>query len=312
MRLFLTGATGYVGGAIARAFRDAGHDVTALVRSDASARTVRRAGLTPVPGDLRDPNRWAAATAGHDAIVHAAFDYAPDTGAERGAVDERAVEALLRAAAGLRAHLVYTSNAYLLHDLGPGVVDESVVPPVERPGAWRFGVERRVLDAREDGLATAVVRPGFVYGGPPGGTMPDLFATAARSGGVRHAGAGTARWSLVHLRDLAALYLAIAERRATGVHHAVDGTPLPVARVLDVVNRVAGGSPTGGGALPAGEHTRELMAMDVAVVATRSREIGWRPHYPSFEDGAASALADWRASAGVGNSSSPNASRDDE
>ena len=295
MRLFLTGATGYVGGAIARAFRSAGHDVTALVRSEAAAAAVRRAGLAPLLGDLRRPDGFASAAAEHDVVVHAAFEYAADTGEERGAIDQRAVEALLRAAAsGPCGHLVYTSNAYLLRGLGPGVVDETVAPPVGGPGAWRLAVERRVLDAGGAGLATAVVRLGFVYGGPPGGTMPDLFATAAGAGRVRHAGSGAARWSFVHLGDLAALYLAIAERRAAGVFHAVDGTPLTVEQALEVVSRVAGDGRQEGGALPAGAHTVELMEWDVAVVATRSRELGWAPRHTSLADGVGPAFADWR------------------
>src|SRR5919107_4457923 len=99
MRVFVTGATGHVGSAVAAAFRDAGHDVAALARSDAAARQLAAAGLGPVPGTLGDPATFAAAAGASDVVVHAGFEYTA-AGEERGDVDAPATPPMLTAARG--------------------------------------------------------------------------------------------------------------------------------------------------------------------------------------------------------------------
>ena len=317
MRVFLTGATGHVGEAVAEAFRRGGHDVLALARSAGAADRVAAGGLTPVHGALAEPATYAAAVRASDVVVHAGFDYTPE-GEERRDVDRAAVDAFLAqlgaaaAADGRPRQLVYTSNACLLRAVGSRPVDESVdtsnpaIPP-----AWRFAVERRVLDAAAPapgggGVHTAVVRLGVVYG-CAGGSGPSLYAAAARHGaGVYRSpvagGSGTPRLAFVQRDDAAALYLRVAERRAAGVFHAVDGRLLTPAEAAEAVSVAAG---FGGrelaldpeaAAAALGEHTADLMARDLAVLPVRSRALGWSPAYASFQDGAAAAFRDWRAS----------------
>jgi nucleoside-diphosphate-sugar epimerase len=322
VRVFLTGATGHVGSAVAEAFRAAGHEVFALVRSEAAAARVRAAGLTPVPGALGAPDGYAAAAAASDVLVHAAFEY-DDAGAERTDVDERATVGLLAAARaggtrdGRPRHLLYTSNAYLLRTGGGAPVDEDVdVNGPAIPPSWRFGVERRVLAADRDAAAasgggasggpprlrTAVVRLGLVYGGA-GGSGPDLFAAALRRGAGVYAGDGRSRWSPVYRGDLAALYLRIAEAHAGGVFHAVDGNPVTVADAARAVSAAAGfgghvlALPPEAAAAELDAHTVDIMGRDVAVLPRRSLALGWRPRYASFREGAAAAFAEWRATA---------------
>ena len=310
MRVFVTGATGHVGSAVASAFRDAGHDVAALARSDASAQRLAAAGLEPVPGTLGDPGTFASVAGASDVVVHAGFEYAA-SGEERGDVDEVATVAMLTAARegaadGRPRHLIYTSNAYLLRSPA-AAVDESVdtdgptIPP-----AWRFAVERRVLGAasaeRSAPVRTAVVRLGLVYGGD-GGSGPSLFAAALRHGAGVHASPATARMSLIYRRDLAELYVRIAAAAAPGVFHAVDGCPLTTAEVARAVSTAAGfGGRTeelaDAAAVHAlGPHTVDIMRRDVAVLPTRSFALGWRPRFTSFREGAATALEEWRAGA---------------
>ena len=292
MEIFLTGGTGHIGGAVADAFVRAGHPVTALVRSPERARQAAARGLRPLVGDLRTPDVYRAAAARHDVIVHAAFEY-DGAGAEVHDTDRVAMGALLDAALendGPR-QVLYTSSAYLLGNLGERPVDEDVDTGLaERASQWRFEVERAVL-----GRGGAVVRPGLVYGGR-GGTMPQLFGGADET--VAYHGDGANRWTLVYLGDLAALYLRIAEQRAHGVFHGVDGMPLPAREVARAASDAAGWQgrtrsiPLGTG--PADEHVERALVRDVAVVSRRSRELGWTPRFPSFADGAAQAFAEWR------------------
>lgn len=313
MRVFITGATGHVGSAVAEAFRRAGHEVLALARSAAAADRARAAGLRPVLGALDAPESYSAAARDSDVIVHAAFDYA-GSGAERTDVDAHAVDTLLTAArAGAAAHarprqVIYTSNAYLLRAVDGRPVDEAVDTAHSAiPAAWRFAVERRVLDAgAADGAGAsvrgAVVRLGLVYGGA-GGSGPSLYEAARRRGAGVYCGSGASRMSFIHRTDVATLYETIAAAGAHGIFHATDNQPLSAGDVARAVSEAAG---YGGRTVRVageeattllGAHTADIMERDVAVVAARSFALGWRPRFASFRAGVAEALADWRAHA---------------
>ena len=183
MKIFLTGATGYLGSAIAVELVRAGHDVTALVRS---ARELD--GMRAQRGDLRDPASWIEAARRTDAIVHAAIEAGP----ERLDVDRAFVEAVAAPS------LVYTSTLFVLGDIDGG--DES--SPAAGP---RAEIERVVLDR-----GGAVVRPGMIWGG---GAW--LFSNPL------YIGEGRNRWPLVHRDDVARLYRLIVETGARGIFHAV-------------------------------------------------------------------------------------------
>jgi nucleoside-diphosphate-sugar epimerase len=285
MQVFLTGATGHIGGAVAEELVRAGHTVTALVRSAEGAARVAALGASPLVADLREPREYRAAAAEADVLVHAAFEYAKD-GSEVHSTDRVAVAAMLEA--GAERQVIYTSSAYLLGGL-PGPVDEDVdTAGAPASSQWRLAVEREVL-----GAGGAVVRPGLVYGGR-GGTMPYLFGPAVDHGAAEYQGDGRNRWTLVYLRDLAALYLKIVERGATGIFHGVDGAPLTVREVAEAASRAAGAEgrtravPTEGD-----EHAERALSRDVAVIARRSLDLGWAPTFPSFREGAQQAFAEW-------------------
>lgn len=296
--VFITGATGYVGTAIARALRAAGHSVSALCRSPAAAARAKDAGLNPVLGDLRAPGSWAAVAAEHGAIVHAAFEYRTD-GSEADDLDRRTVDVLLAASAsGHCRHLVYTSNAFLLADLaGPrgSLVDEAVdISRATRPGSWRLDVEQAVLAATGE-RRTAVVRLGAVYGGD-GGSLPSLFEHAERTRTLEHVGDGENRWSLIHHDDLAALYRAILAHGACGVFHGVDGVPLSIREMMQIVAAAVGPDVVVRGC-PAERAPERLpyyasvLEADLAMDTTRARALGWAPRVESFASGAAATYA---------------------
>ncbi|BDE07383.1 hypothetical protein WPS_26590 [Vulcanimicrobium alpinum] len=206
MRVVVTGAGGYLGAAIVGALRRRDHDVLALVRDDQQAASAGASGARTRVLDLRALEMLFEHAYGADAIVHAAYE--PANG---GAVERRAVDALIEALKGTGNRLVYTSTLAL----PPGI---AAYPAEERPDAaappwhWRVANEYRALDGLRRGVAVSVVRPPLAYGRRGGGVvLRGMLRDARERGRVRYVGEGSARWSTVHVDDLADAYAAILE-----------------------------------------------------------------------------------------------------
>jgi nucleoside-diphosphate-sugar epimerase len=210
MKILVTGATGYIGSAVAQALYDAGHEVHGLSHDDTAADTIRRNGWTPAEGDLREVDGLERLATGFEAIVHAANSGGPDAGA----VDEGATRALLRGLSRRGGVFVYTSGAWVL---GPGRSDELATPRPAELVAWRAALEREVLRAG-GGVKGMVVRPGIVYG--RGGGIPGMLAR----GDLPVIAPGTQRWPLVHVDDLAQLYVRALAAPAGSVLHGITVT----------------------------------------------------------------------------------------
>lgn len=298
MKVFVTGATGYVGGAVVDALLEGGHEVWGLTSSDAKAAALEERGVHPVVGELGDPGSWRQAAARAEGLVHAAFDYGAD---DPVALDGLAVDTLLSAAgegSGSRA-LAYTSGVWVLGNTGDRPVDESVEPA--EPFAlvsWRPAHEQAVLKAGGR-VSAAVVRPGVLYGGTRGLMIP-FFRSAAEAGAATYVGEGRNRMALVYKDDVGSLYRAILEQGAAGVFHAVDGTPMAMVDAARAASEAAGADGETR-SVPLEEAREELgpvadaLCLDQVVAARRSREVlGWAPRYPSFREGAAPAFREWR------------------
>src|SRR5437762_8299974 len=208
MRIFLTGATGYIGAAVLDALVRAGHDVTALVRNNEKAKGVANRGGHPVIGDLADPESYRASAEAQDGYIHTAFDSRSGRGPS---IDRAVLETILAAAKRPRTagatspakrFIVYTSGVWVLGRTPEPAAENSPVNPIDLV-SWRPEHERMVLDAG-DALRAVVVRPGVVYGGG-NGMVGDLFKSAS-NGLVRVIGDGNNHWPLVYDRDLADLY----------------------------------------------------------------------------------------------------------
>ena len=238
MRVFLTGATGYVGSAVLDAFVRAGHRVTALVRhSSTGSDAPSRPGVEAVIGDLSKPASYVAAAASCDALVHTAFASSP----RAASVDRLAIEALMDVAArvtaaGRRMTVVYTSSASVLGQTRGGPADEDATPEPPAALSWRPAHESAVLEAaRRSGARALIVRPGIVYGGAQG-AVGELVQAAA-NGLIRVIGDGANRWPSIYERDLAELYVRLASHQdAEGVFHATDHAD---ERVDDIVEAIA-------------------------------------------------------------------------
>jgi len=280
MQVFLTGASGYIGGAVADRLRAAGHDVSGLARSEAAAAKLTAAGIRPIRGDFAVPATVAEAARGADAVISLATTYNP-------AVDGPAVDAILDALAGSDKPFLYTSGIWSHGNTGGAVVDESSSPRPAAIVAWRQAVEDRVRAGAKRGIRTVVIRPAMVYG-RGGGILAGFVESARKEGAARYVGTGENRWPFVHVDDLADLYLLALERAPAGsLWLAVDGPSLPVREVAAAASRGAGKAGRTV-ATPLEEARRELgpyadaLALDQQASGQRARDLlGWRPHRPN-------------------------------
>jgi nucleoside-diphosphate-sugar epimerase len=305
MRIFLTGATGYVGAAVLDALLRAGHDVTALVRNNEKARLVARRGGHPVVGNLADPESFRAAADAQDGYIHAAYDARSGHGP---AIDQAALEAIVAAArrprtagsnAPAKRFIIYTSGVWIL-GRKPEPADESApIDPIAL-ASFRPAHEQFVLDAGGDHLRTIVVRPGVVYGGGDG-MVGEIFK-AASNGLVRVVGDGNNHWPLVYDRDLAELYARLAGREdAAGVYHANDEGDERINDIVDAIKPYLAVRPDVRH-VPIDEAQKKMgpyadaLALDQVVRSPRARALGWTPTLHSVAGNAARLLEEWRAS----------------
>jgi nucleoside-diphosphate-sugar epimerase len=296
MRVFVTGATGYVGNAVATAFRRAGHDVYGLTRTAAKAPQLARQEIRPVIGDIGDPKSYADTAEGCSVLVHAAFE----SSASAVAKDKTAVDALVEA--GRRGSqpktLIYTSGVWVHGDTGGKLVDETAPLAPIKLVAWRPPHEQLVLQAKV--VRGLVIRPGCVYGGR-GGLTGDWFGAAAAGKAPTVVGSGHNRWTMVHADDLAHAYVRAAESGLAG--EVFDVTDRSRATVLELATAAAraGGYQGEPWPVPLAEARKAMgdfadaLALDQHVDARKAvRLLGWQPRHGGFLDEADVFYAAWK------------------
>jgi nucleoside-diphosphate-sugar epimerase len=280
MKIFLTGATGYIGSAVADRLRAAGHGLSALARSDASAAKLSAAGIEAIRGDFSDPRSVGRAAGSADGTISMATTYDP-------AIDGPAIGAILDALAGSNKPFIYTSGIWSHGDTGGKVVDETSPPQPAALVSWRQQVEDRVLQGAQRQIRSIVIRPAIVYG--RGGGIPAGFVESAqKDGAARYVGTGDTRWPFVHVDDLAELYALALEKAPPGtLLLGVAGPSYRVREVAEAASRAAGaGGKTVG--WPLEEARRSLgpyadaLVLDQQASGKRAEKLlGWRPSGPS-------------------------------
>lgn len=295
MRVLVTGATGYVGGAAARALVAAGHDVVALVRP--ASRDRAPAGAEVAVGDLDDPASYRDLAAGVDCVVHAGQRRTRGriTGRQIALLartEATAVATLAAACAAGGTRLVHTSGAFVFGDHGADWVDEDT-PLTPSPLGTHHAAGVRTL--RAAGLDLRVLHLGFVYG--PGGNFTTILYDPARRGILRCPGPGRNYWSPVHLDDAAAAYVAAAEHPAGGEWVIADDHPQPLRALVDQVTdalgrRRVGSVPGAVLGLAGGRPAVGSLLTSYRLRNARAKaELGWKPVHPAFADGLPGTLA---------------------
>src|SRR6478735_2346676 len=213
MRVLVTGGSGYVGGAVVRALVGHGHKVTGLTRSPAAQKTLAALNAHARPGDLAQPASLRRAADGHEVLIHAASFPSPE-------VDRAAIFALIDAAvaSGEPRVVIYTSGVWTLGE-GGGHEDTPADHPA-RKSQHRPALELDVLAAATANVATAVIRPGMVYGGREG--IAHLLCDVIGDGAPTYIGEGRNRWTPVHRADVGELYRLVAEKQGRGIYHAAE------------------------------------------------------------------------------------------
>jgi nucleoside-diphosphate-sugar epimerase len=296
MRVFLTGATGYLGSHIARAFRRAGHDVSGLVRNKAKFPALEEAEIRPVLGTLQEPSSYLLVAEKCELLVHAAVDYQADSFA----LDRQTVEALLSTGqTGPKPKtLLYTSGTWVYGNTGSRKADETApltpaVRVVRRPE-----IEALALGSRA--IRGLVARPGCAYGGP-GGMTGEWFASGEKSA-LSLVGDGRNRWAIVHVDDIADGYVRMGESGLSGeIFNFVDGSRATVQDMASAAARAAGYTgkiewiPVAQAAKTLGTFA-ECLALDQHVEATKAaRLLGWKVKHPGFLEDADVYFKSWKA-----------------
>ncbi|WP_326685684.1 MULTISPECIES: NmrA family NAD(P)-binding protein [unclassified Streptomyces] len=232
MRVLITGATGYVGNAVAVALAEAGHEVFALTRDPGSdrARALRDFGVRPLRGRLADRAVLSGMLAGADAVVHTAFDPDDPVGADRALFGALAD-------AGRRQHLVYTTGCSVYGEHAHAVLTPQT--PVDN-GNLRARLE---AELRSAGLPHTVLRPGMVHGGDARSSIVGDWFRQARSSGPVHRGRRDKVWSWIHVEDLARAYTAVLrapEEHDGRTYLLADAHPAAPLAVAEAAARAAG------------------------------------------------------------------------
>ena len=304
MRIFLTGATGYVGAAVLDALLRGGHTITALVRDSEKAERVAERGAHPVIGNLGDVESFRGAAEAQDGYVHTALDSVSGRGPT---IEKLAIETMLTAAKRPRTSAARADKRFVIVTSGlwvlgkaPDPVAEDAPPNPVALASHRPEHERIVLEAAVDGLRTVVVRPGVVYGDGKG-LVGEIFKSAT-NGLVRVVGDGGNRWPLVYDHDLADLYAKlVVNHNASGIYHANDEGD---ERVNDIVSAISPylavrpdvrHVPIEEARTKMGPYA-DALALDQVVRSPRARALGWTPTLHSVAGNAARLLEEWRAS----------------
>ncbi|MGF6532955.1 MULTISPECIES: NAD-dependent epimerase/dehydratase family protein [Paraburkholderia] len=222
MKIFVTGASGFIGGSIAAGLVRAGHRVRGLIRNPEHAAELERLGIEPVIGTLDDRALLVAQAQAADAVINAASS------------DHRAaVEALIEGLAGSGKPFLHTSGSSIVGDASGGeagaarIYSEDALPEPTADKAARVAIDRLVLEAAQENIRSAVLCNTLIYGhgavaGSASVQLPRLVRQAQKSGVVRHVGSGGNTWSNVHIDDVVELYRLALEKTPAGTFYFVE------------------------------------------------------------------------------------------
>ena len=282
MRIFVTGASGWIGSAVVPELVGAGHQVLGLARSDAAAKAIADMGADVQRGDLTDTDVLRAGALDSDGVIHLAYEHTlgQDGGAQ---TDAKAIETFATTLAGSGRPMVI-SGATLSTPGRPATERDELV--ARGPVAARIINLQTALAASERGIrASLVMLPRSVHGpGERHGFIPQLISRARATGVSGYIGDGASRWPAVHVKDAAALYRLAVQQAPTGsVLNAVGDEGVAVREIAEAIGRHLD---LPARSLPAeefGAPLSRLLGIDMPASSTLTQELlGWTPSYPGL------------------------------
>ncbi len=282
MRVFVTGATGFIGSAIVHDLLEAGHQVLGLARSEAGAASLAAAGAAVHRGSLEDLASLQRGAAAADGVIHTAFVHDFSRYAASAELDAIAIEAMAQTLAGSNKPLVVTSGTLGLPPGRAGTEDDAAASSSPRRS------ESAAVAAAALGVRAMVVRlPPSVHGDGDHGFVPMLIARARELGVATVIGDGTNRWPAVHRLDAARLFrLALEQGTATARFHGVADEGIPVRAIAERIGHRLGVPVVSTTAEAAAENLGfigRVLAMDgPASSALTQARLGWRPTQPGL------------------------------
>jgi nucleoside-diphosphate-sugar epimerase len=281
MRLFVTGASGFIGSAVTEELVGAGHQVLGLARSDAAAERVRKAGGEVHRGELTDIESLVAGARACDGVAHLGFIHDFTQFALNAEIDTAAIKAMGEALVGSGKPFVTTSGTAVLAFAAPGRHGlETDKPDAALP---RMASEYETVALAQRGVRSSVIRlPPIVHEDGTGGFIEPLAATAREKGVGAYVGDGATRWPAAHRRDVARLYRLALEKGAGGSrYHGVGEDGVPTRQIVEAIGRGLG-LPTA--SIPAADAPAHFgfIGMFIGADAPASSEwtqtqLGWRP-----------------------------------
>jgi nucleoside-diphosphate-sugar epimerase len=270
MQVFVTGATGFVGSAIAQELLAAGHRVLGLARSETAAAALAAAGVEPHHGSLEEPASLRAGAARADGVIHTAFNHDFTRFKANCEADRQVIAALGAELAGSERLLVVTSGTGLLP---PGVIaTEEMLASAGSTAIPRIASEEAAHAVLQHGTRVAVVRlPPSVHGDGDHGFVPLLIGIARSKGTAAYIGEGLNRWPAVHRLDAARLYRLVIEHGAAGRYHGVAEGGIAFRAITEVIGR------------------RLNLPVAPVVPEDAAGHFGWFAHFAALDNPASSA-----------------------
>src|ERR1700752_4232343 len=283
MRIFVTGASGFVGSAVVPELLRAGHQVVGLARSDASASAVAAAGAQVQRGDLADLDGLRRGASSADGVIHLGFIHDFANYAKSAETDRAAIHAMATALAGSNRPLVVTSGT-----LGAGA--PGTIGTEDDPGDASRRFSESALDGAPEGVRRVVVRLSpTVHGDGDHDFVPRLIQIAREKGISGYPGEGTNRWPAVHRLDAARLYRLVLEKGSTGArYHGIGDEGVPTREIAEVIGRRLDVPVASKSQEQAAEHFGWIgifFGMGVSVSSSLTMEkLGWRPTHVGLID----------------------------
>lgn len=286
MRVFVTGATGFIGSAVVRELIEAGHQVLGLARSGRAAGALAQMGAEAHRGELRDLGRLGAGARACEAVIHLGFVHDSGDFPAAAETDREAIAAIGDALTDSGKVFVGTSGTMLLAPGRPGTEEDDADP--RSAASFRVASEQAALAMAERGVRASVVRPvPSVHGEGDHGFVPMLVKRARETGVSAYVGDGLNRWPAVHRLDAARLFRLALERGAAGARfHAVGDEGIAFRDLAEVIGRRLEVPAASKSSEEAAGHFGPLhfvVSADNPASNARTREqLGWRPAQPGL------------------------------